>query len=195
MKRILAFSILILTLTSCGEDSTNKTKRISVYQLDFKNDLSYYNNKLFNGIGFANQKDGELWVESFIENGKTVKHKWYNENGTLWYENILIDGKGLGLFNVQTTYYTKTYYENGNLKRVDTTKQNKNEHLNHGICERYYINGKLKIKEQFKLGELISKSCFKENGDNGDCEIIDRTCWDLMNMEMDTSLTVSMENH
>ena len=69
--------------------------------------IAYYDNQLFNGLGYSNHLNDRLKFETFYKNGIKDGLSRYYENGQLFFESEFINGKEEGL---------KTWYENGLLQ-------------------------------------------------------------------------------
>jgi len=150
MKKIIAFSILILTLTSCGG---NKTPEISLDEVTIPNDtLAYYKKdmSLVTGIvvgAIINKEDDnnekkkspfnktqkrKVYFKGAYKEGKPVgTHKrWDKKNSQLIESKIYSEGKLDGL--------SRSWHPNGQLKFQGTYKNGKEE----GVHKNFKKNGK-----------------------------------------------------
>ena len=127
-----------------------KKKEKYIQKITFKNGIRtikyyYENNQLYQeGIQKDRKKHG-LW-------------KQYYKNGQLRGEFNYKEGTQHGIQN--------TYYENGQLK----LEGNKLNGIFDGVLKMYYENGQLETEANMKDGELISKKCWSEDGNETECK-------------------------
>jgi hypothetical protein len=107
--------LLSVFLAACSTSSTKKSNDDSIVE---------------NGISRTFKKDGKLFSENTLKNGKkTGASKTYYDNGKIWQEENYENDKRNGL--------TKQYYEEGTLSKVTNYK----EDLLDGISQKFRKDG------------------------------------------------------
>ena len=112
MKKLLLILLCVPLLFSCGENEKNNTDviddKINEEEIQMKEGIAYYNNKLFSGEGYRNYENGELQLTRNYLNG--VRHgieRYWLENGQLFSEKEFNKGVHHGI--------SKMWYPSGQL--------------------------------------------------------------------------------
>ncbi len=175
--------VVFLLIISCSR--TQKTiPKIEILfdsnELTKKDDILYFENKLFNGYVIDKNIDGKLLSKSGYLNGKLegLQHKWF-ENGNKievrFYENNQKNGKQEGWYKNGSKRFEylvendipigihQEWYANGQLFSLLTYND---EGQPHGIQKMWFENGKIKVnyvvKNGRRYGFLGAKGCVGE---------------------------------
>jgi len=114
MKKLLLILLCVPLLFSCGEkEEKNNTDVIddiiNEEEIQMKEGIAYYNNKLFSGEGYRNYENGELQLKRNYLNGEKhgIARYWLKDNGQLFSEEEFNKGLNHGM--------SKMWYPSGQL--------------------------------------------------------------------------------
>jgi len=139
--------VLILILLSCNsKKKESKILRISEEELIKKNDITYFNEKPFNGISYKMWNNRKLLSERNFKNGKPhgLSRGWF-DNGQIMYEGNNINGKEHGTWS--------HWYISGKSNMVANFKNG----ILDGSLKRWYENGYLAYERIYLNGEIIDE--------------------------------------
>jgi len=117
-----------------------------------------YNNNVKEGTYKKYYENGNLIVLANYKDGKKdgILKRYYT-SGSLMLEQSYLDGERDGPY--------KWYYRNEALKEEGTYEHDKKD----GMSKRYFSTGMLKAERFYKDGQLISKTCYDEQGNATEC--------------------------
>lgn len=128
----------------------NSKEKVNVTEVDFKNDIVYYNRKVFSGIIFE-EENGKLKLEKQIINGKS--------------EGLSIEYNTLDQmlhYDAKTGSMVSEQIDSSRIKIVRNYKNNKLD----GMLEQYWASGKLRLQIEYKGGKKHGVSnTFYKNGE------------------------------
>ncbi len=138
MRKIVSLIAIIniLTFSLFGQE-------ICICDLDKTDTLIYQNGKIFHGDFKCIFEKENLIEKGFIDQGRLDSSVFYKNDiltEIIWYKDNEINRRRL-YRNAITTYLII------NLK----------DGVEHGLWERYYLNGKLKEQKMYKMGKPVGK--------------------------------------
>lgn len=113
---------------------------------------THYANGKKDGVDIGFRRDGTKTFEIYYKDGKqSGLETYYDSNGKIFSECNWINGKKNGLYK---------YYRNGILYGED----NYTNDMQEGISRDFYENGEVKYIDTFKKGKKLNRKMYDENG-------------------------------